>query len=36
MVDAQRWTLEDWLGDALAADGITWLREAEFAATRVG
>ena len=25
-----------WLGDALAADGITWLREAEFVATRVG
>ena len=25
-----------WLGDALAADGITWLREGEFVATRVG
>jgi hypothetical protein len=23
-----------WLGDALAADGITWTREAEFVATR--
>jgi len=25
-----------WLGDALAADGATWSREAEFLASRVG
>lgn len=25
-----------WLGDALAADGTTWIREAEFVATRAG
>jgi hypothetical protein len=25
-----------WLGDALAPDGTTWIREAEFVATRAG
>ena len=37
-----RWTFTGhprslrWLGDALSADGATWICEAEFLATRAG